>query len=84
MAIHIAYVRPTLINTNSGDVVDKNDPSTPASAVYSDTESQPRVQPGANAPNGSLYPTIENYLLAEDAAGYTLRHMDNTMIVTQT
>lgn len=82
MAVHIAYVRPTLIDAN-GVVVDKNNYSTTIQQVYNNTSSEPRVQPGPNAPNAATYPTIEAYLVAEDLAGYSLQHMDNNMIVTK-
>ncbi len=82
MAIHIAYIRPTLIDQNN-NVVDKNDPNTTIQQIYSNTETQMRVLSNPLIPNSYNHPTIEQYLILEDSIGFILRHLDNNMIITQ-
>lgn len=78
--IHIAYVRPIDVNS-VGAVVDKNSRNTTLFSL-TDTEKQMRVIPGSLSPNSSDYPTIETYLVRENAGGFILNHMDNNMIIT--
>lgn len=79
--IHVAYIKPVLVN-GLGGVVDKNSSDTTLSAVMN-AETQMRVIPSANAPNAHDTPTIETYLLREDADNMNIVHIDNTMIVSQ-
>lgn len=82
MAIHIVHVKPQNVNSLTGEIVDKNDPSTTiAQVMRSDTEF--RVVPDANIPNSIGSPTIANYLTLEDAAGFKAVQVSNTMIITQ-
>lgn len=81
VAIHVVYVRPISVDA-VGNPIDKNDPHTKISAVMRSTDMQPRVIPDINIPSSANYPTIHAYLIAEAAAGFVVKHMDNTMIVT--
>jgi len=81
MAIHVAYIKPVLVD-KVGNIIDKNDPETPISAVTS-ASSEMRIMPDGDIPSSADYPTIKNYLIAEDAAGLSLKHIDNNLIITQ-
>ena len=78
--IRIAYVKPVNINP-VGQVVDKNLKTTTLNSVMQ-TETQMRVVPGSLSPNSHDYPTIEQYLIREDADSFVLNHMDNNIIIT--
>lgn len=78
--IRIAYVKPVNINP-VGQIVDKNLNTTTISSVMQ-TETQMRVTPGPLSPNSHDHPTIEQYLIREDADSFVLNHMDNNMIIT--
>jgi hypothetical protein len=46
--------------------------------------SEHRVIPDSSIASSAGYPAVENYLVAENAAGYSLDAMNQTMIVTST
>lgn len=80
--IHIARVGFFSVNSKTGKFIDKNHPDTKIRDVLR-TEHQHRVIADVtNAPNSVDNPTVDDYLRLEAAAGYILRHMDQTMIVT--
>jgi len=80
MGIHVAYM--SLVNVNkAGVVVNKNLSSTTINEVIK-CATEIRVMQDANLPNTSGYPTIADYLTAEVADGYSLLHMSQTIIVT--
>lgn len=80
MAIHIAYIKQVLVD-GVGNVINKN------RATISDVASSSTrivvVGDETYAPLANGTQTIEEYLFAEDAAGFELKHLSNTMIVTQ-
>lgn len=80
MAIHLAYVKPSPVDPG-GTVLDRNDPNTTIGQMMR-ASTVMIVLAGATAPNATGSQTIEQYLAAEDAAGFHLRHMDNHVIVT--
>ena len=81
MPIHTVYLKPQNVD-QSGNIVEKNNPSTTiAQVMLSNTEM--RVIPTASVPNSVNSPSIQQYLDAEDAAGFKVVSINNTMIVTQ-
>ena len=80
MPVHVVYVRPMPVGPD-GNVVDKNNASI-AEMTMVDQEMRV-VEDVAHAPNSSGNPSIKDYLVAEDGSGFSLAHMDNTIIVTQ-
>lgn len=83
MAIHVAYVKPTLVDID-GNVVDKNNPATTLQQVIDAHATEMRVVPDLDIPNTIDAPTIDDYLALENGAGFTLQSMTNTTIVTST
>lgn len=79
MAIHTAVIKPTLMDSN-GNVVDKNT-ATQGQVLNASMEMIVQVD-ATNAPNATGSQTIQEYLAAEDAAGFFFKHMDNVFIVT--
>ena len=82
MAVHTVYVKPTLIDSN-GNIVDKDDPQTTIQQVAEAVETDIRVIPDPAVPSSLNWPTIEQYLQLEDAAGYSPRTVAATLIVTE-
>jgi hypothetical protein len=78
MAIHVVFTRP--MQVLNGQVIDKNN-ATNAEVMKADMDM--RVMPDTDSPNSADSPSIKDYLVAEDTAGFIIVHMDNTMIVTQ-
>lgn len=76
--VHVAYVKPTPIDA-VGNAIDKNTASIGEVAAAS---LQPIVQVGTNAPNATGSQDIETYLVAEYAAGFAIKYMDQNMIIT--
>ncbi len=82
MAIHVAIVQRVRVMSN-GTIIEGDSGADFMDVATSSVEM--RVRPDvAHAPNTANWPTIKDYLIAEDGSGYTLRHMDNVYIVTQT
>lgn len=77
MATHVAYVSP--MSVSGGSVINKNT-ATIKEMMVAGTEM--RVVEDPNIPNTINNPSIQNYLDAESAAGFTLTAMTNTVIVT--
>jgi hypothetical protein len=79
MATHIAYIRLMPVDA-TGAIINKNQS---ISTVSAQTDTKPIVLANATyAPNATGSQTIEEYITAEDGAGFRVVHMDNTMIVT--
>jgi len=80
MAVH--YVNIMLVNIDKdGNIIP---PGKQAQiGTVADFSTEHRVAPNPNVPNSAGYPTVENYLIAEDGAGFSVRHMDQYTIVTQ-
>lgn len=79
--IHVATIKFYTVDS-VGNIVDKNSETTTlGSVMHSSTE--PRIMQDSSIPNSTNYPTIKRYLELEDAAGFKLVHLSNTMVVTQ-
>lgn len=79
MAVSIAQIVLIPVDT-MGNVVNKN------TATIKDmmtASSEHRVAPNPYNTNSNNYPTIEEYIVLEDAAGRKLAHMDQYKIITQ-
>jgi len=82
MAVHTVYVKPTLIDSN-GNIVDKDGPQTTIQQVAQAMATEIRVIPDSSIPSSLNWPTIEQYLQLEDAAGFSPRTVTATLIVTE-
>jgi len=78
MAIHVAYVTPTPVL--NGMPIDK-DTATIKEMLSADTEM--RVVPDDTIPNSLTKPDIKTYLQNENTAGFKVKSVTNTMIVTE-
>lgn len=81
MAIHVQRIKLMQIDS-TGKVVDKNDRATTIKTMMT-TGTEPRVMPDPLNANTNNSPTIEAYLILEDAVGYKLAHLDQTFVITQ-
>ena len=79
MAVHVVYITQTPVL--NGIPIDKES-ATIKEVINSDTEM--RIVPDASVPNSSGKPSIKEYIELENAAGFKLGSITNTMIVTQT
>lgn len=79
VVVHIVRLRPIAVDA-TGAVIDKNKATIGQVARGGSTE--PRVIPDLNIASSANYPTIEDYIIAEAAAGFVVRHIDQTMIIT--
>jgi hypothetical protein len=73
------------VYNSSGKVVNAQDEDVPQDIPIKNTQvfdQEHRVIPDTDAPNSAAFPTIKDYLVAEDGAGFNLLHMDQYMIVT--
>lgn len=78
MAVHVVYVRQMQVVNDK--VIDKNAATI---AQMAKASMEMRIVEDDDVPNSSGSPTIKDYLVKEDASGYDLAHMDNTIIVTR-
>ena len=78
MAVHVVYTRPMQVIGNQA--VDKSDATIGQMQLAS---MEMRVVEDSDIPSSSGNPSIKDYLVAEDGAGFSIAHMDNTIIVTQ-
>ena len=76
--IHVAYVTPTQV---SGGVPMSKNEMTILEVAHSSMEM--RVLPDEDIPSTMDRPTIKEYLILEDADGFEVKAVTNTMIVTQ-
>ena len=81
VGIHIVHTKFVACNKYTGAIVNKEDPATKVSDVLQ-TEHQHRIIADAAIASSTGSPTIDNYLKAEAALGYVLKHMDQTTIIT--
>ena len=79
MAIHVAQICIIPISP-SGSVLTPGSDYTVQQRM--NASSEPRILLDAAIPNSANYPNIPTYLIAEDASGYNLLHMDQTYIIT--
>jgi hypothetical protein len=78
MAVHVARIG--MVHVTPTGAVKTHANMTIGEAARSSSEI--RVLPNPSIPNSVGYPTIEDYLTAEDTAGFSLRHLDQTFIIT--
>jgi len=80
MAIHVARISVFTVDAN-GNRLDKSRGDQSISAMTR-TSNDVLVIPDSSIPNTAGYPTVKNYLVAEDAAGFKFKHMDQSFIIT--
>jgi len=80
MSVHIAYIAPMTVDA-AGNVRIRSDLTIGEALGASQ---QLRVVEDSQIPNTVGSPTIEDYIRLEDASGYTLLYLSNTMVVTGT
>lgn len=78
MAVHVAYVTPTPVV--NGTPIDKLT-ATIKEMMVADTEM--RMVPDDDIPNTTDKPTVKDYIEAENAAGFSVKSVTNTMVVTE-
>jgi hypothetical protein len=78
MAVHTVYITPTPVL--DGTVINKNT-ATIAEVMRAETEM--RILPDAGVPSSTGSPTIEAYITLENTAGFKVKQLLNTMIVTE-
>ena len=81
MAVHVVRVGLFTVDAANNQRINKNSPSTTFNQLKN-TSMEALVIPDSGIPSSAGYPTIKEYLEAEAAAGYTLRHMDQSFIIT--
>jgi hypothetical protein len=87
MAIRTAVIR--LVNVNSvGNIVYKNNATIAKVIANAGTEQRIFEYSSGSAPNAAsdgdtTAPNIHEYLVLEEAAGYSIAYMDQTFIITQ-
>lgn len=93
MAIHVAQIALIQIDSETGlPFTKESSPMNKYTSVPVNGVTRPRtfttehrIMPDTtNIPNSADYPTIPDYLTAENADGYLLVHMDQTYVITQT
>ncbi len=82
MVVHIARTAVLAINIKTGKPINKEDPATTIADTLR-TEHKHVVIPNiTDAPHSANWPTVEQYIKLEAAAGFKVHHMDQTMILT--
>jgi hypothetical protein len=77
---HIVYVRPTPVDS-TGTPFTKDQTSTTIKKMMT-ANTEMRIVPDPQVPNSANTPDIKTYVQAEAAAGWVVRYMDNTIIIT--
>jgi len=77
-SIHFAYVKQFYVNELGGVV----DPNSASLGDMLSVASEPRVIEDADIPNSSGNPRIQDYLSLEAASGFSLKYMDQNIIIT--
>jgi len=77
MGVHVAYIRP--MQVVGGQVINKNDATIGQMALAS---MEMRIIADSGIASSSGNPSIGDYIVAEDLLGFSVAHIDNTMIVT--
>lgn len=80
MAVHVVNI--SLVNTNGAGQVKPKTRMTIGEAMQSNLEH--RILPNPNVPNSNNYPDLEQYLISEDSDGFSLIHLDQTLVITST
>jgi hypothetical protein len=83
MAIGIHVVRCSNFTVKAdGTRIDKSDRNGPSINDMTSTRMEALVIPDSSVPSSANYPTIAAYLALEAAAGYVLKHLDQSFIIT--
>jgi len=77
---HVVYVRPTPVDATGNPFAKDQSATTIKKMMTANTEM--RVVPDQAVPNSQASPDLKTYIMAEAAAGWVVRYMDNTMILT--
>ncbi len=79
---HVASLQLMHYDNVTGAIIDKSNPATTLLALAkSSTDFRVVVDPAI--PNTAGNPTIKAYLIAEALAGFLLKHIDQTFIITE-
>ena len=78
--VNVAYLQLSNVDP-LGRVVNKNDPRTTIADMLH-TQLAYRIIPNSNIPNSVGGPSLDQYLAAEFANGFTVSHIDQSMIIT--
>jgi hypothetical protein len=78
MAVHVATFRMKKID-KVGNVVDEENAKI---SEMLEASSELRVEVDSTNANTAGFPTLKTYLTREMTSGYTLRHLDQTYIIT--
>lgn len=80
MTVHVVRIGLFTVDQN-GNRIDKSGPAATINDLRA-TSQDFLVIPEPGIPNSSGYPTVKAYLQAESAGGYSLRHLDQSIIIT--
>lgn len=80
MAVHVARVGLFTVDQN-GNRLDKNSPDTTIGQLTR-TSQDMLVIPDSGIATTAGYPNIKTYLEREAGDGYTLRHLDQSFVIT--
>lgn len=78
MAAHVVFLKWSQVDS-SGEVFSKDNADI---KKMLNSSAELRVIPDSSVPNSSDAPDIKTYLELEEASGFKLGHIDNTIIVT--
>ena len=78
VAVHVAYIQLMPVDP-MGNVLDK---STATIKGMMTANTEPRVIADPDIASSAGNPTVKSYIEAEAAAGFGVRHLDQTMIIT--
>lgn len=81
MAIHVVNTGLFPIDA-TGNVITKTSRTTTINTMLT-TSMEHRIIPDDSIATSADYPSVKDYLIAEEALGYLLQHMDQTYIVTR-
>lgn len=81
MSAHVAYVKLMNVDNVTGTILDKNDPDVTMKQI-ANSSIEFRVIIDVGIANTAGNPTIKTYIELEATSGYTLKHLDQTYIVT--
>ena len=91
MAVHVVFTQLMRVDQNglvynaAGKVLNAQDEDVPQDIPIKTTqvfETEHRVIPDSDAPNSAGFPTVKDYLVAEDGSSFNLLHIDQYMIIT--
>jgi hypothetical protein len=91
MAIHVAQVALLQRDEVTGEIFNKESSQInkfltqkqPVKTRARTFTTEHRIIESADIPNSTNNPTIKEYLVAEDASGFSLVHIDQTFIITK-